>query len=129
MIDVRLDAEGDIPESGNLDEVEGYDCVAQLANIEFSILLGTYFANLQRGFALIEIADRVPASQAIAGQKFERLKVIREVNRAALRIPGITSCTVDSVAFDSGSRQLEAVATLNTAEGLSITITYSTQVL
>ncbi len=92
-IDWLLDpATGDFP-LGDITMSRGIAAVLQGARIRLRMVAGEWFRNLDAGVRLFE-RDGVTAAQALIGQKFSRIKAIREFRRAlvgdrALNVAGV----------------------------------------
>lgn len=123
QIDVAVDpATNDIPAQGDLTMTSGIAAVIQGARIRLRAVAGEWFINLDFGVALYE-RDGVPASRAILGQKFNRLKAINEYRDALLGtstkagVPGLVELLKLEVAFDGPTRTMTVLWQARTAFG------------
>ena len=102
---------GDIPATGNVPTTSGIAGVLQAARIRLKMIRGECFLNLDQGVPYYERAG-VPASQALMGQKFNKLKAIRAVRDALLGtattsgVPALVEILALDAEYDGKSRTL-----------------------
>ena len=127
QIDWKLDPVAhDLPATGNIQMTSGIGAVVQGAKIRLLMFAGEWFLNLAQGMPWIQRPDgTVSATQAILGQKFNRLKTLQairdqllgNVSKGIAGVPGLLSLIALDCTFDGPSRMLTITWQAHTAFG------------
>lgn len=104
-IDLLLGTDGDIViANGDVSFSTGLAAKAQQARIAMQSVKGEWFINPDEGIPYWE-RDNVPASEALLGQRFDRLKCLAAYRDALETVPDIT-ITKLTVDFSNSGRTL-----------------------
>lgn len=96
----------------------GVEAVAQAIRIRLLVCRGEWFLDLDNGVPYLA-REGVPATSAILGQKFDRLKALAAFRAAILDAPGVTpeGLTKLAVEYDGATRTMSLSFEVVTAYG------------